>query len=154
MSRDWLYDEEFDVSRDRAPNKKRLLHLENSLRAMARSVEAAGAKLYFVDGLPKICSHKEFEIGKARRPFDPCQGSRSASLRDRSPLSNLYHLATEGTNASILDPHPYLCSQEVCHSNLNGRLLYWDGSPHFLTTFPAPLKEMFLTIFSTARTQH
>lgn len=68
---------------------------------------------------------------------------KEESLNDRQPLSNTYKEISKKSGAVVLDPHPYLCPLESCASELNGRLLYFDGSPHFITAYPDPLKKFF-----------
>ena len=143
ISRDNIYEQDFDVGRIRNPVETKMQVLEDKVTLMGKLVASKGGQLYLVEGIPKVCSHKKFEIGKSISPKNPCIGSKEKSLNDRQPLSNTYKEIAKKSGAVVLDPHPYLCPLESCASELNGRLLYFDGSPHFITAYPDPLKKFF-----------
>jgi len=119
------------------------LHFEDALGRFAKLADAKRSRLIIVDGLPKLCSHAEYERGKARDPWNPCEGLRSESLADRQGSSDMYHRVSAESGAVILDPHPYLCPDEVCSANIDGKLWSLDGSPHFINTNPKLLESFF-----------
>lgn len=110
----------------------RNINFESALEAIARQVGRVGARFVLFDGLPKLCSHIEFDIGKTKRPSNPCTGITSQSLSDRRGSSAMLHRVAEKFQGEVVDSHSFLCPAVECDSVINGKLWTWDGSPHFV----------------------
>jgi len=110
----------------------RNINFESALEAIARQVGRIGARLVLFDGLPKLCGHVEFDVGKTTRPGNPCTGVTSQSLSDRTGSSAMLHRVAEKFQGEVVDSHSFLCPAAECDSVIDGKLWTWDGSPHFV----------------------
>ena len=147
LSRDSFYvREDFENGQPRTNLNPGTNDFIEKMIAFSLLVREKGGQLFLINGIPKVCSHKKFELGKSTSPSNPCQGSRDESLRDRQPLTDAFNTISGLTGAIIIDPHPYLCPAAECTSTFQGRLIYFDGSPHFITAFPDPLRQFFLEL--------
>jgi len=152
MSRDYFFTTDFETKKPRFPGlagKIFLKTLEDRLSLFAKLIDEKGGKLIIVNGLPKVCSHEEFALQKNLGKKNPCSSKAEESLADRKSLSNVYDAVVEKNKAILVDPHPLLCPYDICSSNLNGKIIYWDASPHTVTSYPDLLKDFFIeTVFN------
>jgi hypothetical protein len=124
----------------------RNLNFESALEVIAIHVKRVGARIVLFDGLPRLCSHAEFEIGKARSPQNPCSGDTEESLMDREGFSSMLRRVASNSGAEVIDAHQFLCPTPECHSTINGKLWTWDASPHFININDKVLAPFFRTI--------
>lgn len=151
MSRDYFFTTDFETEKPRFPGlagKIYLKTLEERLSLFARLIDEKGGKLIMVNDFPKVCSHEEFALQKNLGKNNPCSSNAKESLADRKPLSDVYDTVAKKSTAILVDPHSDLCPDDICPSNLNGKIIYWDASPHTTTSYPDLLKDFFIkTVF-------
>ena len=143
MARDSFYNTDFENGVSRKVTNPEVANLVEKMIIAGKLVRKRGGRLFLINDIPKVCSHKQYEINKITSPRNPCIGSEKESLIDRKPLTEAYEEISSKSGAIILDPHSYLCPDNMCSSSLDGRLIYFDGSPHFITAYPDPLKKFF-----------
>lgn len=127
-------------------NAVRNMNFESSLATISLAVQRAGARLVLFDGLPKLCSHSEFDVGKVRRPGNPCIGRSADSLADRKGFSTMLHRVANNFQGDVIDAHQFLCPGTECQSVIHGKLWTWDGSPHFLNINSEVLTPFFVEV--------
>jgi len=115
--------------------------LESALiQIIEDTILPSNSVLYLVDDIPKPCLGKD-EKGKDINWVRDivqfgnnklCFTSSQLSKQDRIPLTNLYiDLADRYLdNVKYIDPHDYLCWNNICNVIENDILLYADFSPH------------------------
>ena len=156
MSRDYFYAKDFESGKPRSleiTGQIYLKQLQERLNLFARAIDEKGGKLIIVNNLPKVCSHEQFALQKSLGKINPCISNADESLKDRLPLSEIYKSVASTSNAVIIDPHSYLCPNGVCSSIMDGKIIYWDASPHTVSSYPDLLKDFFKeTVFNVNKT--
>ena len=119
----------------RIPNKDNINNLNTALKNIIENqILPNSATLYLIDDLPKPCIHSKFnwyrDIVELGNP-NICFSSIDTSKKDREPLTDLYLKFSElFENVKYIDPHDYLCFEEICNVIYEEILLYADLSPH------------------------
>lgn len=128
LSRDRLFGDMTDHPH-RVPDPVLFAALRLRLHRLAEGTTALGARLVFIEDIPKVCS--ELKYATAAFLDDACRVSRNESIIDREPLSRLYHDVAAGfENVEIIDPHDIYCEDGVCSNFLGEEIIYVDASPH------------------------
>lgn len=153
VSRDTFLKGEYNSQVTRETDEERLKNFSSNLTILIQSVIGKGGHFYILDSLPKLCSHARYERGKFFTPNNPCSNSREASLEDRRLISVAYKKLALVTGATVLDPHDVLCPMSICTSRFRDQVYAFDGSPHFMTSLPAPLDEFFSSNLSLSKNQ-
>lgn len=90
---------------------------------------ATDRKIYILDPIPEMGINVPQTLIK-NKMFENNSHDVSINLSDyskRHAATQLLHREiARHCNATILDPTPYLCSQEKCWGSINGRSLYYD----------------------------
>lgn len=128
------------------PAAKSNLNFELALGEIAKQTQRVGAKLVLFDGLPKLCSHVQYDVGKSRHPENPCTGRSADSLTDRAGSSAMLHRVAKKFQAEVVDAHSYLCPEADCQSVFGGKLWTWDASPHFVNINDQVLSPFFSNV--------
>ena len=96
-------------------------------KKLAAAVQTSGARLVFIDNMPKLCDDKSylssFTLGR-----EGCVVSKSEATLHRQ--TSYLKEVSKSLGAKYIDPVEVLCSRGFCRSTFNGNPLYADGSPH------------------------
>lgn len=152
LSRDRLFGEvSFDYPH-RVPDPVLVASMNLRLRRLAEKVAQVGARLVFVEDIPKVCS--ELEFATAAFADDACRTSRQRSLMDRLPLSRLYRdIGASNPSVEVIDPHDIYCEGETCSNLLGSELLYVDASPHLTSAASEKAASLFACLLPPTRSE-
>ena len=113
-------------SRDGLENKPKIKILDSAIRSLIEFVSSKDGKFILIDDLPLACGIKEWHAN-----LRPCKVSKYISLKDRMPLTKLFRsISSDYKNVFYVDPHDFICVDEICLPNKNNIPLYVDNSPH------------------------